>query len=298
MLLPSALHCDARPRQRPYANQTYLTPTPLFPSTPPPSDERIPSGGNGLLGTCRALQSLLNSSPAPSPRRAKPQPLQSPVQFRRSSPKPSKVSRVTPQTPRGANKRRRSTNEDQGYTKAYDAPSLEEGFVTPKRRRRCPETLPLGLESSDFESLDPTPRPGNTSQSGVPWIKVRDRRRDEDNTTNYYNPAVSFNPAFLPPTTSNDAHIHNTPYHNTASNTPPARDDPTDWTADDDERLIALVLEKLKLTRHDWDECAQLMGKDQDSVGRRWKALVGEGNIGLRRGTGRVRGRIHDIWRQ
>lgn len=297
MLLPSALHCDARPRQRLYANQTYLTPTPLFPSTPPPSDERIPSGGgNSLFGTCRALQSLLNSTPASSPNRAKPQPLQSPVQFKPSSPKQNKVKKATPKTPRGANKRRRNSYEDQGYAKTTDGPSLEEGFVTPKRRRRCPEAMPLGLESSDFESLGPTP--SNTSQSRVAWIKARDRQRDGDKTVNDHNPIHSFSPAFLQQTTPKDAHIDNTPHPNTTNNTPHNHNNPTDWTADDDERLVGLVLEKLKLSRRDWDECARLMGKDEDSVGRRWNALVGEGNIGLRRGTGTVRGRIDDIWRQ
>lgn len=296
MLLPSALHCESKPRPRLYSNQSYLTPTPLFPSTPPPSNERIPSGGNGLLGTCRALQSLLNSSPAPSPRRAKPQPLQSPVQFRQSSPKQNKVKKVAPKPPRGANKRRRDSCEEQGYAKTTDGPSLEEGFVTPKRRRCWPETMPLGLDSSDFEALEPTPR--HPSQSHVAWIKVRGRpHRNERKVADTYDQRLHFNPDFWQLPEPKDSHIGNASHPNTINNTTSNPDDQTDWTVDDDQRLIELVLEKLNLSRRDWDECARLMGKDQDSVGRRWKALVGEGNVGLRRGTGMVRGRIDDIWR-
>ncbi|KAK2768152.1 hypothetical protein FQN54_000004 [Arachnomyces sp. PD_36] len=297
MLLPSALHCEARPRPRLYANQTYLTPTPLFPSTPPPSNERIPSSGNGLLGTCRALQSLLNSSPASSPRRAKPQPLQSPVQFRQSPPKqkPNKVKKASPKAPRGVNKRRRDSHEEQGYKMTTSTPSLEEGFVTPKRRRCWPETMPLGLESSDFESLEPTPR--HPSHSRVAWIKVRDRQRDERRNVSGSNQELSFNPDFWQLPQPNDPQPDNISDSKNIENTPSNHEDTSDWSADDDQRLIELVLEKLNLSRRDWDECARLMGKDQDSVGRRWKALVGEGNIGLRRGTGIVRGRIDDIWR-
>ncbi|OAX77065.1 hypothetical protein ACJ72_08640, partial [Emergomyces africanus] len=71
----------------------------------------------------------------------------------------------------------------------------------------------------------------------------------------------------------------------------------SDWTSEDDKRLVELVLEKLKLSKRDWNECARKMGKDNDSVGRRWKALVGEGNVGLRRGRRVVRSRIHESWR-
>jgi hypothetical protein len=54
-----------------------------------------------------------------------------------------------------------------------------------------------------------------------------------------------------------------------------------------------MVLEKFRLTKRDWEECARRIGKDDTSVGKRWQALLGEGNIGLRRGSGQfVRGRL------
>lgn len=72
---------------------------------------------------------------------------------------------------------------------------------------------------------------------------------------------------------------------------------PSHWTAQDDQRLVELVLDKFQLSKRDWEECARLMGKDNASVGQRWQALVGEGNIGLRRGSRRIRGRIDEAWR-
>ena len=51
--------------------------------------------------------------------------------------------------------------------------------------------------------------------------------------------------------------------------------------------LIALILKKLDLKQEDWDECAKTLGKGRDSIGERFRLLVGNGEIGLRRGAGR-----------
>lgn len=77
--------------------------------------------------------------------------------------------------------------------------------------------------------------------------------------------------------------------HNTLSDqdsaygSSPSIQDP-DWTIDDDRMLVETVLEKLKLSKRDWNACARKLGKDKVSLGRRWTLLVGEGNVGLRRG--------------
>ncbi len=75
-------------------------------------------------------------------------------------------------------------------------------------------------------------------------------------------------------------------------------DDGGDWTAEDDRALVDLVLEKLNLTKKEWDECAIRLGKDGDgaSLGKRWADLVGSGRVGLRRGRRVVRGRIDGSW--
>lgn len=59
------------------------------------------------------------------------------------------------------------------------------------------------------------------------------------------------------------------------------------WTENDDRVLVETVLLKLKLSSQDWNECAKRLGKDKDSIGRRWRLLIGEGDVGLRRGSGR-----------
>lgn len=67
------------------------------------------------------------------------------------------------------------------------------------------------------------------------------------------------------------------------------------WSTEEDRVLVELVLEKLKLTKSDWQDCARSLGKDRGSVGRRWKSLIGAGEVGLK---GRQRrGKIHGTWR-
>lgn len=73
--------------------------------------------------------------------------------------------------------------------------------------------------------------------------------------------------------------------------------DDEDWSAEDDRLLVELVLEKLKLTKNDWNECARKLGKDGGSLGKRWKELVGDGHVGLRRGRRLARMKIDSSWR-
>ncbi|KAL2863445.1 uncharacterized protein BJX67DRAFT_363969 [Aspergillus lucknowensis] len=281
MLLPSALSCDLRRSSR-------FTPMRLF-STPPPSNDDSGLPGNGLLGTCRALQSLLNGSPAPSPRRARSARLQSPLDIRPTPPPPVTSSRkrrtspkrcsskpLSPRPSRGPNKRRRSTYEEDVEMELdpdttpmpYDMNSYSNPS-TPKRRRHLPYDLPLGLSQTDFYSLHSPPI---TKSPPSP-----ERRRQ-----NGANPP-QFDPDAPLPSIEESVEL-----------APPTDD--MSWSADDDQRLVEMVLEKFQLSKRDWDECARRMGKDHASVGQRWQALVGEGNVGLRRGRRMVRSRIHKDW--
>lgn len=59
---------------------------------------------------------------------------------------------------------------------------------------------------------------------------------------------------------------------------------PEQWTADEDQRLLEVVLEKFRLSQEEWDECARRVGhKNPVGAGRRWSSLVGEGRVSLRR---------------
>lgn len=65
-----------------------------------------------------------------------------------------------------------------------------------------------------------------------------------------------------------------------------------EWSTEEDRILVELVLEKLRLTKSDWQDCARSLGKGRGDVGRRWKSLMANGEVGLKR-----RGRIHGTWR-
>lgn len=67
------------------------------------------------------------------------------------------------------------------------------------------------------------------------------------------------------------------------------------WSTEEDRLLVELVLEKLKLTKSDWQDCARSLGKDRGSVGRRWKSLMGGGEVGLKSRPRRTK--IHGTWR-
>jgi len=69
-----------------------------------------------------------------------------------------------------------------------------------------------------------------------------------------------------------------------------------EWTTEDDRILVELVLEKLKLSKSDWQDCARSLGKDRNSVGRRWRSLMINGDVGLKTRSSR-RAKLHSTWR-
>lgn len=69
-----------------------------------------------------------------------------------------------------------------------------------------------------------------------------------------------------------------------------------EWTAEDDRILVELVLEKMKLSKLDWQDCARSLGRDRHGVGRRWKSLMASGEVGLKSRSSK-RARLHSTWR-
>ncbi|CRG87207.1 hypothetical protein PISL3812_04224 [Talaromyces islandicus] len=166
MLMQSALPCDSR---------KYLS-GPLYRAlspTPPPCD-----GISGsLMGVSRKLQTLLNvpSGPAPAtpPRSMRlaspfhldePKPTKSRLRLRsrsrsrRTTPKSAtpKPKTPSPQPPRGRHKRSRSNYENGDSDSETDKASSRprDRYSTPKRQKRFPYNMPLGLGISDFEALE------------------------------------------------------------------------------------------------------------------------------------------------
>jgi len=73
------------------------------------------------------------------------------------------------------------------------------------------------------------------------------------------------------------------------------KEDGEEWTTEEDRLLVELVLEKLRLTKSEWHDCARSLGKDRGSVGKRWRSLMANGDVGLK-SRGR-RARLHHTWR-
>lgn len=126
-----------------------------------------------------------------------------------------------------------------------DKENVERVYVTPKRHRKAPLQMPLGLSAEDFNALD---EPGMEPDEQV---------------------------SLPPPEPQAGASVN----HDSG-----AVDEFGNWTAADDRLLVETVLEKLKLSKREWNDCARRLGKDKDTLGKRWKALLVEGNVGLRRG--------------
>ncbi|KAJ5562614.1 hypothetical protein N7461_001375 [Penicillium sp. DV-2018c] len=244
-----------------------------------PSETNYPSG-NGLLGTCRVLQSLLNrSSPAPSmPRRStkqsQPQRLQSPLPFNtpRRSPRAQKIKIVRPVSPRqtpppqsarytpppppsaparGANKRRRDDETEET--------SPRNRFATPKRTRYIPYNMPLGLSSTDFYSLHSPP----VTQSPP---SARRRANMDDYSYSY---SLQSGARIDPDTPVPSIEVAE------CAHASEQEQEQGVWTPQEDQDLVELVLERCRLSQAEWDECARQMGRRD--VAYRWQALVGQG---------------------
>ena len=260
MLLPSALPCvDGARNLRPLSS--HLPASKLF-SSPPASDisddeTTSPTAANTsstLLNTCRALHSILSSTPPPHsltpPKRSSHKPSTTIVT---PAPAPQlRIAKPKPPPTRGPNKRRRPLDDeedisDNSTTTKRARTTDERLFMTPVRLYPVPTILPRGLARADFDGLRESASVdiGKDEQQPIQGTECESERGQGDS-----------------------------------------------WSAEQDRVLVELVLEKLKLTKCDWVDCARTLGKDRGSVGRRWKCLVGEGYVGLKNGnTGRNIGR-------
>ncbi|CAK7566293.1 MAG: hypothetical protein SEPTF4163_004232 [Sporothrix epigloea] len=69
------------------------------------------------------------------------------------------------------------------------------------------------------------------------------------------------------------------------------------WSIEDDRMLVELVLEKLKLSKKEWQDCARSLGKERHNLARRWKSLMLHGDIGLKPSSRIRRSKVHGSWR-
>ncbi|KAI1344638.1 hypothetical protein F5Y15DRAFT_367241 [Xylariaceae sp. FL0016] len=276
MLMPSALQCDSshQPITR-YQSALFASP----PASPPTTAQN--TFGN-IMNSCRALQSMLapsattvavdepvarqgslltppmSYSPLPPP--STKMRLRSRKQETNGETLPrKKVVKRTIAPPRGINKRRRAADDDVGRDDDIDS-DLEIGSPDKESDQE--------LEESSFRPS--TPKRARIAPEIVPLGLER---------SDFHNLLETGNE------TTDEK-------EGTAVET---ETDGERWSLEDDRILVELILEKLKLSKSDWQECARSLGKDRSSIGRRWKSLMGNGDVGLK--TRSRRSKLHSTWR-
>ncbi|KAG0651038.1 hypothetical protein D0Z07_2498 [Hyphodiscus hymeniophilus] len=264
MLLPSALSCETTtaPKTR-YQSALFASP----PLSPPPSSHSNPA--QTILSTCRALQSMLTTpNQLPSPPTMHSDIPSSPFKLRlRARKEDSTPGSVVPrkritkraaQPSRGVNKRRRAPDDD-----------MSRETVDRSREEESEDegSMSEGPSTPKRMRLAPEVLPLGLERSDFHGLQLQAVEQGQ-------------NSELLQSVEDQDGE----------------QEGQGEWSTEEDRLLVELVLEKLKLTKSDWQDCARSLGKDRGSVGRRWKSLMGGGEVGLKRNHLR-RGNIHQTWR-
>ncbi|KAK4197760.1 hypothetical protein QBC40DRAFT_100784 [Triangularia verruculosa] len=289
MLLPSALACDSS--QPPLTRlQAALFASP--PASPPQISPQTAVGN--IFSTCRSLHNLLGS-PAPLPLEpaAPIAPITPPTTSPAQLPTPPLAHAPAPIKLRLRSRKNDTSSSSSSAIEPITAPPRKRIVKRapahpargPNKRRRAVDD-DAGREedvSSDVEQEneepgeDPTPQTPKRSRI-APEVIPLGLERGDYHSLHHSGLYVDNNPG-----ESGGTHVV-------------TEGDGSTWSAEDDRILVELVLEKLKLSKSEWQDCARSLGKDRSSVGKRWKSLMVNGDVGLKR-TGLRRGRIHGTWR-
>ncbi|KAF4464998.1 DNA-binding [Fusarium albosuccineum] len=260
MLLPSALSCDVS-----QPSQTRLQPSLFSPPASPPTISSHTSFAN-IMTTCRSLQSLLaNPVPIVSDSRTMPSLAQQPTPPLAHAPPPLKL-RLRPR------ENRREPAGPKKITKRAPPRGAN------KRRRAAEDDMDRYVSDSDAGSEPSSPR--EPTEHVAPSTPKRTRIAPEQLPLGLER---------------SDFHSVHGPRREEPNNTDDAEAADDDWSAEDDRILIELVLEKLKLSKTEWQDCARNLGRDRHAVNRRWKSLILNGDVGLKSRPGR-RSKLHSTW--
>jgi hypothetical protein len=285
MLLPSALSCDSSRDQQPSQHYPYYRSAALFAS--PPTSPPPPSTHSTLFATCRALQSMLTQAP----QQAQPSPLPTPPMTHAPAPSSlklrlrsrkngdsdsataagmprKKIVKRSSAAPRGINKRRRAVDDDMMRDDDLDEDDRDEDHHNSAAPFDAPHPhTPAGPSTPKRIRLAPEALPLGLERSDFHVLATEGLGIGMRHDRSYRQAGGEDD-----------------------------EDDP-EWTSEEDRILVELVLEKLKLSKSDWQDCARSLGKDRGSVGRRWKSLMAGGELGLKRSAGSKRPKIHGTWR-
>ncbi|KAL0939349.1 DNA-binding protein [Colletotrichum truncatum] len=298
MLMPSALSCDT--------SQPPLTrlQAAMFASPPasPPSLSNQGGFGN-IFDTCRSLQALLSMPqnhqnhqnhnatqqlPSPPPHRQLPTPplahAPPPLKLRlRPRTKPAsdanlnndhlprkRIAKRAP--PRGVNKRRRAADDDMGRDDALLTDEDVDSDLEVSSQQ----------EQQQLPSAPSTPKRARIAPEALPLGLERSD----------YHTLHLLNGGALPQNLNSNYAAEDAQGSNVEIEA-----DGEPWSAEDDRILVELVLEKLKLSKSEWQDCARSLGKDRNCLSRRWKSLMLQGEVGLKGRRTSQRTKLHGTWR-
>ncbi|KAJ4130688.1 hypothetical protein NW768_006225 [Fusarium equiseti] len=248
MLLPSALPCDASHSAHSRLQHSLFSP----PASPPASSH---GSFANLMTTCRSLQSLL-SMPTPIVTDSRPAPshTQLPTPPLAHAAPPLKL-RLRPRPQR---------REPVGPKKVTKRAAPR---TTNKKRRVADEEMDRYSSASESGSESP-------SRCSLEQVAPSTPRR------------TRIAPEQLP-LGLDRSDFHNMHLRQGGHLINEEDSDEEDWSAEDDRVLIEIVLEKLRLSKAEWQDCARNLGRDRHAVDRRWKTLLLNGDVGLKSRPGR-----------
>ncbi|KAK4162525.1 hypothetical protein QBC43DRAFT_321592 [Cladorrhinum sp. PSN259] len=309
MLLPSALTCDSSHSPPLTRLQSALFASP--PASPPQLSTQSAVGN--IFSTCRSLQSLLTSPMPPvNATSSATEPITPPTSFHAQLPTPPLAHASAP--PLKLRLRSRKT-DTAGHSADPTAPARKRIVKRapappsrgPNKRRRAVEE-----DEEDNSDMEQTEQPRNTRSAQInneTATTVDEREAEEIDVDPPLTPKrARIAPEVIP------LGLERSDYHSlhakglliSSENEKENQGnrgtdvvveaDGEEWSTEDDRILVELVLEKLKLSKSEWQDCARSLGKDRNSLGRRWKSLIINGEVGLKR-NGLRRGKIHGTWR-
>ncbi|KAI1815202.1 hypothetical protein GGS20DRAFT_584778 [Poronia punctata] len=270
MLMPSALSsCDiSRPPVTRLQSSLMASP----PASPPPSAQTTIGT---IVNSCRALQSML-TIPPPTSERPKTlptppmphAPLPPPLKMRLRSRTPGNNGnqerlkiRRRQNPPRGANKRRRAIGDDMGRDNYVDSdPDISDSDIDTDNE--------ASINMRQSTPTPTTPKRARIAPESIPLGLGR-----------------------------SDFHKLHEPSEEEKKKEGTELDLEEDgelWSIEDDRVLVELVIEKLRLSKTEWQECARRVGKGEHGVERRWKSLLRMGDVGVR--SRLRRGKLHGTW--
>ena len=288
MLLPSIFPCEGMKRSVVHSRPSILLSREPATSTRP----------NDILSSCRALQAILTPSSTAQNTSANEINVQRPRLVRtsaqsqynlhnRSDRISKKTSPLSPQLKSRTIKRRRDDdlpaplrpNHERTFSEASTLASTSPDLKGQSDLISLPIPSPM-LDQENANAMDIDTRPSSSQdegQAGPSPYSTPKRRRVA--------------PLALPlGLTVQDYESLNMPPGYGENKSDETGNLNSDWTPEDDEALVTILLDKFRVSKRDWNECARLLGKDKDSMGRRWRVLVGNGQVGLRRADTRMCG--------